>query len=114
MLILVPFKPIAIAFGFLAALMLFCYLEPRWLKERTPSPHTGTLRTASLLGSRRRTLRRNTNAFTNPTRPNPTRTAVPAHLFFWRVAYWSLPRDGGRVLRSPFGEGANQVQHGGA
>ena len=36
MLILVPFKPVAIAFGFLAALMLFCYLGTAVVEGKNP------------------------------------------------------------------------------
>lgn len=36
MLILVPFKPVAIAFGFLAALMLFCYFGTALVEGKNP------------------------------------------------------------------------------
>ena len=96
MMILVPFKPVVIVFGFIAALMLFCYFGTALVEGKTPSPRTERLRTASLLGSRRRTLRRSINTFTNPIRPSPIRKAAPAEfrvaalrraqLLFWRVA----------------------------
>ena len=36
MLILVPFKPVAIAFGLLAALMLFCYFGTALVEGKKP------------------------------------------------------------------------------